>query len=301
MPRRTLTPRRAFTLVELLVVIGIIALLIGILLPTLSRAREASKTVVCLSNQRQMGTGLVLFQNEHQLYLPKGFFNFGPKPGTEGQWGFQAPAWGWDYVLMTYADGSKELLRCPSDPSDVLRGDQYNASAYPSGFDPTDDDIPASYRYNLSNQPERGVVYAYKVTQLVDSTKAILVAEGETLRNNAGEIKFHGFATWFRKNGNKLGPSGQLGMIGLNNKSNVPRFRHQEELDYNYLFADGHAEMVDWEETWKPIDGPLTHLGSDGTDRETWPTMWRQLYEPGSWVDVYKAGPSNNPPQPDEE
>ncbi len=58
------TRRAGFTLVELLVVIGIIALLIGILLPTLSKARESARTIVCLSNQRQVSTGIFMFAND---------------------------------------------------------------------------------------------------------------------------------------------------------------------------------------------------------------------------------------------
>jgi len=66
----TRSARAAFTLVELLVVIGIIAVLIGILLPALSRAREASYATQCLSNLRQVGIYLNLYANENKGFLP---------------------------------------------------------------------------------------------------------------------------------------------------------------------------------------------------------------------------------------
>lgn len=61
---------RAFTLVELLVVIGIIALLISILLPSLNRAREAARRVKCLSNMRQIVLAVNLFAQDNRGLLP---------------------------------------------------------------------------------------------------------------------------------------------------------------------------------------------------------------------------------------
>jgi prepilin-type N-terminal cleavage/methylation domain-containing protein/prepilin-type processing-associated H-X9-DG protein len=62
--------RAGFTLVELLVVIGIIALLIAILLPALSRAREAANLVKCMVTLRSMGQAAQLHALEHQGYMP---------------------------------------------------------------------------------------------------------------------------------------------------------------------------------------------------------------------------------------
>ena len=68
--RRGSTPARAFTLVELLVVIGIIAMLIAILLPALNRAREEANKIKCLANQRQIGMAYLMHAAEHRNYVP---------------------------------------------------------------------------------------------------------------------------------------------------------------------------------------------------------------------------------------
>src|SRR5256885_2849963 len=62
--------KRAFTLVELLVVIGIIAVLIAVLLPALARAREQAKQVVCMSNLKQVGLAFIMYASENKGWLP---------------------------------------------------------------------------------------------------------------------------------------------------------------------------------------------------------------------------------------
>ena len=86
------SPRRpGFTLVELLVVIGIIALLISILLPSLNKARGAAQKVACQSNIRQMGLAGTFYNNDN-----KGFF---PQPDYGGlAMGWDDPACWWNAI-----------------------------------------------------------------------------------------------------------------------------------------------------------------------------------------------------------
>jgi prepilin-type N-terminal cleavage/methylation domain-containing protein/prepilin-type processing-associated H-X9-DG protein len=63
-------PPQAFTLVELLVVIGIIALLISILLPILGKIRDAARTVACLANLKSAAQGMQLYASENHDYIP---------------------------------------------------------------------------------------------------------------------------------------------------------------------------------------------------------------------------------------
>lgn len=95
------TARRAFTLVELLVVLSIIGLLLSLLLPAVQAAREAARRLVCLNNLRQVGLALHLHE-ESQHKFPSGWDTIDPvtrKPSTTGN-----PGWSWAAQILPYLE-----------------------------------------------------------------------------------------------------------------------------------------------------------------------------------------------------
>ena len=106
--------RNGFTLIELLVVVAIIAVLVAMLLPALSRAREQAQSVACMSSLRQVGLGVILYTNANNEWYP-----------TDSTRRPQAVLWSLKAgQKRSYVD--VRLLDCPSDKTRTPNVDYYN-------------------------------------------------------------------------------------------------------------------------------------------------------------------------------
>ncbi len=144
---------RAFTLVEMLVVVGIIALLLAILLPALSRVREASNRAKCLANIAELGRAVLIYAHDNKDHLPDAgsgnapdalmspravglpaWTNFGPNT-------YVLPSIG--QLLSKYLNGDTRFWSCPSAPSNsfILSG------ADPLGGTGLNDQFKPNYVY----------------------------------------------------------------------------------------------------------------------------------------------------------
>lgn len=121
------THRRGFTLIELLVVVSIIALLVSILLPALSRAREAAKNALCKNNEHQILTGFNIFAAENNACLP---------PVKCGPWLHDVPYRTTDYIIES--GGDRKTLYCPLDKiRDPEKNFFWNHPERGAAWDPT--------------------------------------------------------------------------------------------------------------------------------------------------------------------
>jgi prepilin-type N-terminal cleavage/methylation domain-containing protein/prepilin-type processing-associated H-X9-DG protein len=192
--RRHAVARKAFTLVELLVVIGIIAVLVSILLPSLNRARESARQVKCLNNLRTLAQATIMYCTENLYCVPTSAE--GP-PQKREDWVYWQPASGAvpfndvnQSALAKYLGSGRtvdrQILTCPGDRTDEHRVTLSGRPPYPfsysvNGFVMADN---SRNSINPNNRPA-GRDYFRKITQCRNaSAKIWYVDEAESTIND---------------------------------------------------------------------------------------------------------------------
>lgn len=194
---RELECRQAFTLVELLVVIGIIAVLIAILLPALNRAREHAKRVKCASNLRQIGIALVMYAQDHKGVLPPGqtkeYVSYGTAPEGypwtrwhNSSWPLGENIWGKTWLDFTFPyHKNLELLVCSSaGPGETPNTYTRNLEAPYYGYN------MSLWPCNPSWFPGAPANRCAKLSQIVNPSTKVMVIDYRTIYStyaNAGE------------------------------------------------------------------------------------------------------------------
>jgi prepilin-type processing-associated H-X9-DG protein len=232
----------AFTLVELLVVIGIIAVLIGILLPSIRAARESAVTVRCLANLRSAGHGFAMYANQNRNILP-----FPGKPAAGRR---QLKWWHRDFIYPLLQKGDPANDKNPSgtnlftnanlDAHTYLRDTVFECPAAAAAVDrglPADDNIiETGYGMSARLNDEPGSDddsgrNKFKFIGLIKNPSATALVADNT-RAWAGTFEVNA------GNGEDPGDSTLLSnqIFHLNRGA----IRHRNRL--NILFADYHAE-----------------------------------------------------------
>jgi prepilin-type processing-associated H-X9-DG protein/prepilin-type N-terminal cleavage/methylation domain-containing protein len=218
--RRTLVERQksAFTLIELLVVISVIALLMGILLPSLNLARKQAQKIACLSNMRQMGLAVQAYLLDSDYHLPPSSCRISD------------PNQHWLRILTRYT-GENLLFRCPSDraknfvdwnkPLSEQPDGRYSSFAINALLD------PVHYRYGIRFNKYNNV------NKVRHPTYCIWVSEAPNTANFMLADHIH--------------PEQWEGSIDYA-KQSIAWDRHRGTS--NYLFVDGHAANLKFDQTY---------------------------------------------------
>jgi prepilin-type N-terminal cleavage/methylation domain-containing protein len=238
-----------FTLVELLVVIGIIVVLIGILLPVISRARDSANTTACLSNLRQIGLAISAYANDHHGCLVPGDYlgliDGYPNPGA-GNWadilvdGQYITAPTGTYSATTQADfddaafKTDTILRCPA-------GQEFDSAGnYPT----SQTDARGSFYFARGSDTTQSAVLIWYAVNCTPHLASITPPPQQSPFPFLPDLST-GSANWSIPRISRLDATMPLAFDGIwcvNADPNRINARHGRSRYTNLLFGDVHCE-----------------------------------------------------------
>ena len=236
---RSRSTQTAFTLVELLVVVAIIAILAAILFPVFARARENARRASCLSNLKQIGLGFLQYNQDYDENCPL--------------ISFPSPALSWTTSTQPYLK-SVQIFRCPSDSA--ARWDAANLPPNPPPY-------TTSYVFNVwfaptKTDPVTGAPDGYSnLAKVSEPARSIILSEKGDLSATsmvASADHFHPMYWGAPSEESSMMMTGAVWDAPTNRPIELATKRHFD--GFNNLYADGHAK-------WNRFDQITSYPNAD--------------------------------------